>query len=135
MKNIISKTLVLIAILFTTLSKSVPANAQRLNLTDTDFEGLRVVTDSAWKTKGEAIERGKVLHNRYRFQNIGVLYIPYFRNLSGRQLYRTIIVPNEKCEIFLRKNVNRLGNDAYCLTPSNKGLRPHRRRIRFWGMF
>ncbi|WP_309743550.1 MULTISPECIES: hypothetical protein [unclassified Chamaesiphon] len=53
------------------------ANAQRLNWTDADFEGYRVIADTAWKTKEEAQQRGEFLNSRYGYQNIGILWIPF----------------------------------------------------------
>jgi hypothetical protein len=106
------------------------ANARRLNWTDADFEGYRVIADTAWKTKEEAQQRGEFLNSRYRYQNIGVLWIPFYKNLSSKRLYQTIIVPNENCDSFLRKNANRVDRGAYCFTPSNEGIRANRKGIR-----
>ena len=106
------------------------ANAQRLNWTDADFEGYRVVADTAWKTKEEAFRRGESLHFKYGYQNVGVLWIPFYKNLSGKRLYETIIVPNENCDRFLSKNAHRVDRNAYCFTPSNEGIRPNRKGIR-----
>lgn len=111
-------------------SCTTSANAQRLNWTDADFEGYRVIADTAWKTREEAQQRGEFLNSRYGYQNIGVLWIPFYKNLSRKRLYQTIIVPNENCDTFLKKNANRVDSDAYCFTPSNEGIRANRKGIR-----
>ncbi|TRT76860.1 MAG: hypothetical protein EWV82_20400 [Microcystis aeruginosa Ma_AC_P_19900807_S299] len=101
--------------------------APRLDWHSADFEGLRVIAESAWKTEYEAKKRGEELHFKYGFQNLGILWIPYYRNLSGKSLYQTIIVPEGNCDRFLQENIRRINCDAYCFTPSNRGLAPNRR--------
>ena len=59
----------------------------RLNWRDAEFERRRVITESAWKTQEEAQRRGDALHFERGFQNLGTLWIPFYRNLSGKQLY------------------------------------------------
>jgi hypothetical protein len=129
MNNI--KRIALISLSFLSINSWITsANAQRLNWTDADFEGYRVIADTAWKTKEEAQQRGEFLHSRYGYQNIGVLWIPFYKNLSRKRLYQTIIMPNENCDSFLKKNANRVDRDAYCFTPSNGGIRANRKGIR-----
>lgn len=101
--------------------------APRLDWHSADFEGLWVIAESAWKTEYEAKKRGEELHFKYGFQNLGILWIPYYSNLSGKSLYQTIIVPEGNCDRFLQENIRRINRDAYCFTPSNRGLAPNRR--------
>ena len=99
----------------------------RLNWRSADFESRRVIAESAWQTEEEAQRRGEALHFEHGFQNLGVLWIPYYRNLSGKRLYQTIIIPEGNCDQFLQRNIRRLDRNAYCFTPSNRGLAPNRR--------
>ncbi|TAD77113.1 MAG: hypothetical protein EA001_11270 [Oscillatoriales cyanobacterium] len=99
----------------------------RLDWRSADFESRRVIAESAWQTEAEAQQRGEELHYEYGFRNLGVLWIPYYRNLSGKRLYQTIIIPEGNCDRFLRQHIRRLDRNAYCFTPSNRGLAPNRR--------
>jgi hypothetical protein len=101
----------------------------RLNWRSADFEGRRVIAESAWKTENEAQRRGEVLYFENKFQNLGVLWIPFYQNLSGKKLYQTIIVPDGNCDSFLRRYTHKLKRSAYCFTPSNRGLAPNRRGV------
>lgn len=98
----------------------------RLNWRSADFEGRRVIAESAWKTEQEAQRRGEALHFKNGFQNLGVLWIPYYNNLSGKRLYQTIIVPDSDCNSFLRQHIHKIDRNAYCFTPSNYNLPPNR---------
>ena len=110
---------------FTNISVAYP----RLIWRSADFESRRVIAESAWQTEEEAQTRGDALHFEYGFPNLGVLWIPYYQNLSGRELYQTIIVPNEDCDRFLRQHIHKLDPNAYCFTPSNRGLPANRRGV------
>ncbi|XDE62662.1 hypothetical protein AB3M80_30680 [Arthrospira platensis BEA 1257B] len=101
----------------------------RLNWRSADFEGRRVIAESAWQTGTEAQKRGEALHFEHGFGNLGVLWIPYYENLSGRRLYQTIIVPEGNCDRFLRQNIHKIDGNAYCFTPSNRGLPANRRGV------
>jgi hypothetical protein len=99
----------------------------RLNWRSADFEGRRVIAETAWQTEREAQKRGEVLHYENDFSNLGVLWIPFYKNLSGKKLYQTIIVPDGNCDSFLRQYHQKLKRIAYCFTPSNQGLPANRR--------
>jgi hypothetical protein len=99
----------------------------RLNWRSADFEGRRFIAETAWQTEAEAQKRGEVLHYENDFSNLGVLWIPYYKNLSGKKLYQTIIVPDGNCDRFLRQYRQKLKRTAYCFTPSNQGLPANRR--------
>jgi hypothetical protein len=99
----------------------------RLNWRSADFEGRRVIAETAWQTEAEAQRRGEGLHYENGFSNLGVLWIPYYKNLSGKNLYQTIIVPDNNCDRFLRQYRQKLKHTAYCFTPSNQGLPANRR--------
>ena len=99
----------------------------RLNWRSADFEGRRVIAETAWQTEAEAQRRGEFLHYENDFSNLGVLWIPYYKNLSGKKLYQTIIVPDGNCDRFLRQYRQKLKRTAYCFTPSNQGLPANRR--------
>nr|WP_317265500.1 hypothetical protein [Arthrospira sp. SH-MAG29] len=101
----------------------------RLIWRSADFEGRRVIAESAWQTEEEAQKRGDALNFEYGFPNLGVLWIPYYQNLSGIRLYQTIIVPDEDCDRFLRQHIHKLDPNAYCFTPSNRGLPANRRGV------
>jgi hypothetical protein len=99
----------------------------RLNWQSADFEGRRVIAETAWQTEREAQKRGEALHYENDFSNLGVLWIPFYKNLSGKKLYQTIIVPDGNCDSFLRQYRQKLKRTAYCFTPSNQGLPANRR--------
>jgi len=87
-------TLLMISMAFSSTFFGEVFAAPRLDWHSADFEGLRVIAESAWKTEQE---------------------------------YQTIIVPEGNCDRFLQENIRRINRDAYCFTPSNRGLAPNRR--------
>jgi hypothetical protein len=99
----------------------------RLDWRSADFEGRRVIAETAWETEREAQKRGGVLHFENGFSNLGVMWIPFYKNLSGKRLYQTIIVPDGNCDSFLRRYRNKIKRTSYCFTPSNQGLPANRR--------
>lgn len=126
--NPVKPLLLCLATLALSMTATQAARAYpRLDWRSADFESRRVIAESAWQTEAEAQQRGEALHFDYGFQNLGVLWIPYYRNLSGKRLYQTIIIPEGNCDQFLRQNIRRLNRNAYCFTPSNRGLAPNRR--------
>jgi hypothetical protein len=130
MKTIKKSFLVCATLLSANSIMSVATAMPRLNWQSADFEGRRVIAESAWKTEDEAKRRGDFLYSKYHFQNLGVLWIPSFENLSGKRLYQTVIVPEGNCDRFLNRYSNKIDRNAYCLNPSNQGIPADRRGMR-----
>ncbi len=127
MKTIEKSLLVCLTFLSASSIVEVALARPRLNWKSADFEGKRVIAESAWKTEAEAKRRGEFLYSKYHFQNLGVLWIPSFENLSGKRLYETIIVPDGNCDRFLNRYSNRIDRNAYCFNPSNEGMSTDRK--------
>jgi hypothetical protein len=127
MNRIKQPILILLSLISANLIADVAFAYPRLNWRSAEFEGRRVIAESAWKTENQAQRRGDALYYKYNFQNLGVLWVPHYRNLSGKRLYQTIIVPEGNCDEFLRENSYKLNREAYCFVPSNEGLPANRR--------
>lgn len=127
MKTIKKSLLVCLTFLSANSITNVALATPRLNWRSADFEGRRVIAESAWKTENEAKQRGEFLYSKYHFQNLGVLWIPYFENLSGKRLYQTIIIPEGNCDRFLNRYSNKIDRYAYCFNPSNEGIPAERK--------
>ena len=129
MKPIKQPLLIFLSLLSVNLVADSVLAYPRLNWRSADFESRRVIAESAWKTESEAQRRDEALHFENGFQNLGILWIPFYKNLSGKRLYQTIIVPDGNCDRFLRRYSQKLNQNAYCFTPSNRGLPVNRRGV------
>ena len=58
-------TLLMISMAFSSTFFGEVFAAPRLDWHSADFEGLRVIAESAWKTEQEAKKRGEELHFKY----------------------------------------------------------------------
>lgn len=127
MRTIEKSLLVCLTFLSASSIVDVALATPRLNWRSADFEGKRVIAESAWKTEAEAQRRGEFLYAKYNFQNVGVLWIPTYENLSGKRLYQTMIVPEGNCDRFLNRYSNKIDRNAYCFNPSNQGIPANRK--------
>ncbi len=94
------------------------------------FEGRRVIAEGAFKTMSEARKRLHFLRSKQKFQNVGMLWIPDYQNLSGKRLYQTIVIPKGNCDLFLERYSKKIDRQAYCFNPSNNGIPVNRKGLR-----